>query len=97
MNNIKMYLSSLNRFGQTAFIFPNYGVSEISQAFCRVGAVYNGTYVLRRGITRIYHNEEEIKGIKCTEKQYIKVKDIVANKSYQKETNEEEKKEMVEG
>ena len=51
INRIKYFVSSLGRYGAGgAFLYPLYGQSELVQAFCRVGAVYGGTYVLRRGI-----------------------------------------------
>jgi len=84
LKSVKMYLNSLNRFGKTAFIYPLYGSSEISQAFCRVGAIYNGIYVLRRGCSDLYFNDKNIAvGIKCTEKQYIQFDNIVLNKNYE--------------
>ncbi|KAI8618047.1 GDP dissociation inhibitor, partial [Chytriomyces sp. MP71] len=44
---IKRFLGSIGRFGSTPFLSGVYGTaSEISQAFCRVCAVFGGTYML---------------------------------------------------
>ena len=41
------YMESLGRYGATPFIASLYGFGEFCQAFCRLGAVYGGTYMLR--------------------------------------------------
>jgi RAB protein geranylgeranyltransferase component A len=48
--SIAQHLRSLNKFPnmKTSFIFPDYGVSEFPQAFCRLAAVCGGVYVLHR-------------------------------------------------
>lgn len=47
------YVSSIGRFAPTAYLFPLYGVSEISQSFCRLSAVYGGTFLLRTAIDQL--------------------------------------------
>uniref|UniRef100_F6ZU74 Rab proteins geranylgeranyltransferase component A n=1 Tax=Ciona intestinalis TaxID=7719 RepID=F6ZU74_CIOIN len=42
------FLHSLGRYGNSAFLWPSYGVGEIPQAFCRFSAVFGGTFCLRR-------------------------------------------------
>ena len=44
---VKVHLSSLGRYGSTAFLWPMYGISETSQAFCRLAAIFGATYMLR--------------------------------------------------
>nr|CCA26069.1 rab proteins geranylgeranyltransferase component A p [Albugo laibachii Nc14] len=41
------YVASIGRFANSAFLIPIFGVSELTQSFCRLGAVYGGIYVLR--------------------------------------------------
>jgi len=41
------HLAALGRFGTTAFIYPDYGSAEICQSFCRMCAVWGGTYKLQ--------------------------------------------------
>ncbi|KAI8048737.1 GDP dissociation inhibitor-domain-containing protein [Syncephalis plumigaleata] len=45
------YLHSYGRFGPSTFLYPIYGGSEIIQAFCRVCAVFGGTYILGQTVT----------------------------------------------
>uniref|UniRef100_A0A0A9XFE1 Rab proteins geranylgeranyltransferase component A n=1 Tax=Lygus hesperus TaxID=30085 RepID=A0A0A9XFE1_LYGHE len=42
------FLNSIGFCGNTPFIWPMYGTSEILQAFCRLSAVYGGIYCLNR-------------------------------------------------
>jgi RAB protein geranylgeranyltransferase component A len=42
------HLRSLGKFGPTAYLAPFYGSSELPQAFCRLCAVWGGTYMLTR-------------------------------------------------
>jgi RAB protein geranylgeranyltransferase component A len=48
LDDLVRHMTSLGRFGDTAFLVPMYGSGELSQAFCRSGAVYGSTYMLRR-------------------------------------------------
>lgn len=48
VDDLVRHMTALGRFGDTAFLVPMYGSGELSQAFCRSGAVYGSTYMLRR-------------------------------------------------
>jgi RAB protein geranylgeranyltransferase component A len=50
---LSTHLSSLGKFGATAFIAPLYGTGELAQAFCRKAAVLNATYMLRQRLQTI--------------------------------------------
>jgi RAB protein geranylgeranyltransferase component A len=39
-----------HRFGNTPFLWSMYGAGELPQAFCRLCAVFGGTYYLGRKI-----------------------------------------------
>ena len=43
-------VDALGRYGDTPFLCPMYGASEIVQAFCRLSAVWGGTFVLNRSV-----------------------------------------------
>eukprot|EP00038_Savillea_parva_P021718 m.35858 g.35858 ORF g.35858 m.35858 type:complete len:665 (+) comp5336_c0_seq2:190-2184(+) len=47
---VREFFSSLGHYGKTPFIYPLYGVGEIPQAFCRLCAVFGGTYMLRQSV-----------------------------------------------
>ncbi|KAG0250661.1 hypothetical protein BG011_008192 [Mortierella polycephala] len=58
LKSVKVYLQSLGRYGNSAYLCPLYGVgSELAQAFCRVSAVYGGIYMLQHGLDK--HNVDE--------------------------------------
>ncbi|KAG0212710.1 hypothetical protein BGX28_005743 [Mortierella sp. GBA30] len=53
LKSVKVYLQSLGRYGNSAYLCPLYGVgSELAQAFCRVSAVYGGIYMLQHGLEK---------------------------------------------
>ena len=47
------FLLSLGRFGNTPFLYSSFGSGEIPQAFCRLCAVFGGTYYLGRSIEAV--------------------------------------------
>lgn len=57
LDDLVRHVAALGRFGETAFLVPMYGTGELSQAFCRSGAVYGSTYMLRRSPLAISFDE----------------------------------------
>ncbi|KAG0365103.1 hypothetical protein BGZ54_006868 [Gamsiella multidivaricata] len=58
LKSVKVYLQSLGRYGNSAYLCPLYGVgSELAQAFCRVSAVYGGIYMLQHKLEK--HNVDK--------------------------------------
>ena len=49
IRDVCRHIRSLGKFGSTAYLAPLYGTSELPQAFCRLCAVWGGTYMLTRG------------------------------------------------
>ena len=47
------FLRSLGRFGNTPFLYSSFGSGELPQAFCRLCAVFGGTYYLGRSIEAV--------------------------------------------
>ncbi|KAJ6649626.1 Rab proteins geranylgeranyltransferase component A [Pseudolycoriella hygida] len=74
------FLSSLNRYGNTPFLYPMYGCGEIPQCFCRLCAVFGGVYCLKRSITEIFFRNDNdqivFDAIQC-DNQKIQAKNIV--------------------
>ena len=54
VDDLVRHLNALGRFGNTAFLVSMYGSGELSQSFCRSGAVYGSTYMLRRSPLAIF-------------------------------------------
>jgi hypothetical protein len=65
LDDLVRHMAALGRFGDTAFLVPMYGSGELSQAFCRSGAVYGSTYMLRRSPLAIVLDEgaKHVKGV----------------------------------
>ncbi|KAG0011282.1 hypothetical protein BGZ81_002279 [Podila clonocystis] len=62
LKSVKVYLQSLGRYGNSAYLCPLYGVgSELAQAFCRVSAVYGGIYMLQHGLDKHVVDKESNK------------------------------------
>lgn len=53
LRSTQKFLSSLGRFGNTPFLYSSFGSGELPQAFCRLCAVFGGTYYLGRSIEAV--------------------------------------------
>lgn len=60
VEKMKSYLHSLGRYGNSPFLFPMYGCGEIPQCFCRLCAVFGGTYCLKRSVNVISTKDDAI-------------------------------------
>ncbi|XP_044253963.1 rab proteins geranylgeranyltransferase component A 2 [Tribolium madens] len=76
IQNTKRFLDSLGRFGKTPFLFSMYGSGEITQAFCRLSAVFGGIYALSQPLKGLILNGDNFEGITCG-KQEIKAEFLV--------------------
>ncbi|GBM59670.1 Rab proteins geranylgeranyltransferase component A 1 [Araneus ventricosus] len=52
------FLQSLGRYGKTPFICTCYGSAELPQCFCRLCAVYEGMYYLKRKVDGVIFNND---------------------------------------
>lgn len=65
IDNIKLYMNSVGKYGESPFIYPIYGLSGLAEAFSRSCALYGGTYMLNRDCDEIlYDDNGKFKGIK---------------------------------
>jgi len=65
IENIKLYMNSVGKYGESPFIYPIYGLSGLAEGFSRLCALYGGTYMLNRDCDEILYDEEgKFKGIK---------------------------------
>lgn len=65
IGRIKLYMSSIMRFGKSPYIYPTYGLGELPQAFARLSAVHGGTYMLNQDIDEIVFNEDSsVRGVR---------------------------------
>lgn len=56
-NRIRLYMTSVTRFGNSPYIYPMYGLGELPQGFARLSAIYGGTYILEKPIEKIIYDE----------------------------------------
>lgn len=67
ITRIRTYLTSIGRYGNTAFLFPMYGCGEIPQCFCRLCAVFGGVYCLSKTIDSVKIINDEKVQVQCGE------------------------------
>ncbi|KAG5899046.1 hypothetical protein JTB14_000070 [Gonioctena quinquepunctata] len=59
----KRFLNSLGRFGKTPLLFSMYGSGEIPQAFCRLSAVFGGTFALSQPLKGFIESDNKFKSL----------------------------------
>ncbi|EFA85547.1 Rab escort protein [Heterostelium album PN500] len=79
--SVLLYMTSLLVYGESPFLIPYYGYGDIPQAFCRLCAVFGGTFVLDRTIGSINFNENQYTGITCSAGQPLTSKYLIASPS----------------
>ena len=57
MNDIKLYAYSVQRYGSSPYIYPEYGLGGLPEAFSRLSAIYGGVYMLNRPVDEILYDE----------------------------------------
>lgn len=79
---IKLYSTSVLRYGKSPYIYPIYGLGELPQAFARLSAVYGGTYMLDKKIDEIITDEDgKFIGVRSGE-EIVKAKMVIGDPSY---------------
>ncbi|XP_020848585.1 rab proteins geranylgeranyltransferase component A 1-like [Phascolarctos cinereus] len=58
LRETRNFLQCLGRYGNTPFLFPLYGQGEIPQCFCRMCAVFGGTYCLNHAVQCLVVDKE---------------------------------------
>lgn len=56
---IKKFVDSSGRYGSTPFLTPLYGSGEVPQSFCRLSAVFAGTFLLNNTIEKVLINKTQ--------------------------------------
>lgn len=63
---IKLYSYSVQRYGNSPFIYPIYSLSGLPEGFARLSAVHGGIYMLNKPVDDIMYDEKgNVEGIKC--------------------------------
>ncbi|CAG9856686.1 unnamed protein product [Phyllotreta striolata] len=74
----RRFLNSLGRFGNTPFLFSLYGSGEIPQAFCRLSAVFGGTFALGQQIQGFSISDDKFKSV-TLQSQTVEAEKLVLN------------------
>lgn len=90
LERIKLYATSMQRYGKSPYIYPLYGLGELPQGFARLSAIYGGTYMLNTDVDEFIEEGGKVVGIKATMKHddgpglkfETKAKKILADPSY---------------
>ncbi|VDK77781.1 unnamed protein product [Anisakis simplex] len=78
---VNEFLQSVGRFGESPFLWTFYGSAELPQCFCRLCAVYGGTYCLKQQIDAFIIKNNRIEAIQ-TRGQRISCKHVIISASY---------------
>jgi len=81
---IVLYMNSVTRYGKSPFIYPLYGLGELSQGFARLSAIYGGTYMINTKVDEIVYENGIATGIKSDGK-VAKASTIIGDPSYFKD------------
>lgn len=73
------HLRSLGKLGPTAYLAPFYGSSELPQAFCRLCAVWGGTYMLTRRAYALRTQGGEVTAVADASGRWIGCKWVLLN------------------
>lgn len=68
IERIKLYGTSVSRYGKSPYIYPLYGLGELPQGFARLSAIYGGTYMLNTQVDEVLYEGGKASGIKATMK-----------------------------
>eukprot|EP00771_Trimastix_marina_P004058 gnl/Trimastix_PCT/789.p1 GENE.gnl/Trimastix_PCT/789~~gnl/Trimastix_PCT/789.p1 ORF type:complete len:505 (-),score=195.44 gnl/Trimastix_PCT/789:153-1625(-) len=82
VDRMKLYGESLAAHGDSPYIYPMYGLSELPQGFARLAAIFGGTYMLRKPLDEVIYNEEgQAVGVR-SEGEIARARYIVGDPSY---------------
>ncbi|CAO3648465.1 unnamed protein product [Cunninghamella echinulata] len=85
LEQTQSFMKSIGRFGKGAYLCTLYGGgSEISQAFCRICAVYGGVYILGQSLEKYIINEESglCTGVMTSDNQEFTASHIITGLDY---------------
>ncbi|KAF9973076.1 Rab GDP dissociation inhibitor alpha [Actinomortierella ambigua] len=78
---IKLYVSSMARYGKSPYIYPRYGLGELPQAFARLGAVNGATYMLDKKVDEIVYENGKAVGVRSGD-EVAKCRQVICDPSY---------------
>merc|ERR1712110_426116 len=80
INKVKLYASSLAKYGKSPYLYPLYGLGELPQGFARLSAIYGGTYMLHKPIESVVAKDGMVHV--TSEGETVKAKQVIGDPSY---------------
>jgi len=80
IKKVKLYASSLSKYGKSPYLYPLYGLGELPQGFARLSAIYGGTYMLHKPIEGVEAKDGCVH-VK-SEGEVVKAKQVIGDPSY---------------
>lgn len=79
VQRVAKYQQSSGVYGDTPFLYPLYGVSEINQAYSRLGAVHGAYFILSRAMDSLVVDGEsgKIRGVVCSAGQFLEAPVVI--------------------
>lgn len=81
INRIKLYSSSVARYGTSPYLYPLYGLGELPQSFARLCAIYGGTFMLKKPVEKVEVEDGKFVGV-TSEGETAKAKIVIGDPSY---------------
>merc|ERR1711868_209156 len=81
IKKVKLYASSLSKYGKSPYLYPLYGLGELPQGFARLSAIYGGTYMLHKPIEKVEAKDGKVVGVKSGG-EMAKCKQVYCDPSY---------------
>eukprot|EP00397_Hematodinium_sp_SG-2012_P016276 GEMP01016600.1.p1 GENE.GEMP01016600.1~~GEMP01016600.1.p1 ORF type:complete len:453 (+),score=108.82 GEMP01016600.1:30-1388(+) len=64
IHRVKLYMASIQRYGDSPFIYPVYGLAGLPEGFSRLSAIYGGTYMLNKPVDELVYENGRIVGVR---------------------------------
>jgi len=80
INKVKLYATSLSKYGKSPYLYPLYGLGELPQGFARLSAIYGGTYMLHKPIEKVEAKDGIVHV--TSEGETVKAKQVIGDPSY---------------
>merc|ERR1712168_1758293 len=80
IQKVKLYASSLAKYGKSPYLYPLYGLGELPQGFARLSAIYGGTYMLHKPIEKVEAKDGIVHV--TSEGEVVKAKQVIGDPSY---------------
>jgi len=80
INKVKLYATSLSKYGKSPYLYPLYGLGELPQGFARLSAIYGVTYMLHKPIEKVEAKDGIVHV--TSEGETVKAKQVIGDPSY---------------